>query len=570
VKILKSIFAGFLILAAFLAPLRAWAEGAVDSLARNFAAGDQGASVGLYADSGDDAEIEGPQAIYSDEIGQLYLLDQVNNRILKFDPSRQDAPIQSLNLPDGVAPTDLVVTNGQIHVWDDGVVTLQADGKDDAPTRGLTISRAAGPPDEATTTAFAQMGSTNISDDSDLDVTRSLGPPRRKEQVIASRTRGQVVASFSPLGDESGVRIAVAEKQKTGGEAIARLDLRVADRLGAVDVLDIDKQGQIFVLAENIPTDSGGTASAFVARFSSKGALEGVYDLPLAQSGGLSRRFVAVSPDGDVYFLRNNKTSSQILGVGFRPIHGPKVLSMTAPAEGAINLADLARAKGGAVAVRPLTRRQVIETGMQFANIHWKVTPSAYGGDPDTACSGFNRIRRPGYIHGKLNQEVVGVPYCWGCHGGLPIFATMINRGALAGNVCTRNNPRPGVAGVDCSAFVSAAWGLSAHFTTIAIPAITHRLASGWDLLPGDALNKAGSHVMLFVRFTPDRKAEVLESSTGGCNGKVCRNIYPLGSLLARGYEPVRYRALLSDSSNPADAVGANAAAPLGRTKGRE
>jgi hypothetical protein len=114
----------------------------------------------------------------------------------------------------------------------------------------------------------------------------------------------------------------------------------------------------------------------------------------------------------------------------------------------------------------------------------------------------------------------------------------------LAGNVCTHNNPRPDVTGVDCSAFVSAAWGLSTHFTTAAIPGITQQLQNAWDLQPGDALNKPGSHVMLFLRFTPDRKAEVMESSTGGCNGKVCRNDYPLSSLLARGYRPVRYRVL--------------------------
>jgi hypothetical protein len=110
--------------------------------------------------------------------------------------------------------------------------------------------------------------------------------------------------------------------------------------------------------------------------------------------------------------------------------------------------------------------------------------------------------------------------------------------------VCTRNAPRPDVAGVDCSAFVSAAWGLSVHYTTAAIPAIAAAVANPWDLRPGDALNKPGSHVMLFLRFTPDRRAEVMESSTGGCNGRVCRNIYPLSSLLARGYRPVRFRAL--------------------------
>jgi hypothetical protein len=41
------------------------------------------------------------------------------------------------------------------------------------------------------------------------------------------------------------------------------------------------------------------------------------------------------------------------------------------------------------------------------------------------------------------------------------------------------------------------------------------RLDNPWDLKPGDALDKPGSHVMLFLRFTPDRKAEVMESDVG-------------------------------------------------------
>jgi hypothetical protein len=57
---------------------------------------------------------------------------------------------------------------------------------------------------------------------------------------------------------------------------------------------------------------------------------------------------------------------------------------------------------------------------------------------------------------------------------------------------------------------------------------------------------------MLFLRFTADRMAEVIESS-GACNGRVCRNTYPLSSLLARGYIPVRFRALANDASAVAD-----------------
>ena len=53
---------------------------------------------------------------------------------------------------------------------------------------------------------------------------------------------------------------------------------------------------------------------------------------------------------------------------------------------------------------------------------------------------------------------------------------------------------------------------------------------------------------MLFLRFTADRKAEVIEASPGACNGRVCRNIYPLASVLARGYAPVRFRGLASET----------------------
>ena len=114
----------------------------------------------------------------------------------------------------------------------------------------------------------------------------------------------------------------------------------------------------------------------------------------------------------------------------------------------------------------------------------------------------------------------------------------------LAGNVCTHNDPRPDSDRRRLFGLCQRGLGLVVHYTTAAIPAITQQVQNAWDLRPGDALNKPGSHVMLFLRFTPDRKAEVIESSTGGCNGRVCRNVYPLSSLLARGYRPVRYRVL--------------------------
>lgn len=524
------------------------ALGAEERLVRSFSVGAGTASVGVI-DAGPDTEIEGPQAIYSGDNGEIYVLDQVNGRVLRFDPRKPAELTRSLELPGELRPTDIVVAKDTIYVWDGQPRALQATGPEDAVVRGLSVTRSATASDEATLSAFAQTGSQEIDPGTDGEATRGLTggkPSTRARQVVASHGRGEVVADVALL-QKSGVAISLQAKN---GDALARLKMQVRSRIGSVEVLDIDHLGRVFVLGENIPTDATDVASTFVARYASNGALEGVYELPLDKHVPLSRRFVTVSPDGEVYFLRTRKGSVDLLGVGFQPFRNGQIIDL-APHSPTLSMAEFAKRKGVSAAMRPLDRVQVLQTALQFANVRWRVNAGAYGPDPDRVCSGFNRVRRPGYLHGKLGQEVTGIPYCWGCHGSLPRIAAAISAGRLAGNVCTRNDPSAGVTGVDCSAFVSACWGLSTHFTTMAIPSIARELGNAWDLLPGDALNKAGSHVMLFVRFTPDRRVEVVESSTGGCNGKVCRNIYPLGSLLARGYRPVRFRGLANDSSAP-------------------
>jgi hypothetical protein len=514
---------------------------------RRFNSGVGPGAVGMV-DASEDTEIAGPQAIYAGAGDDVYLLDQVNGRVLEFNPKKAEGATRSFQLPADLQPTDLVVRRGQIMVWDGDIHVLRPTGPEDAPTRGLEIHSTRAVDDPFTVSEFAQMGSQKPEADVDpSQLTRSLtqrtppqGPTR---QYINSRVRGQIVATVNLEKGGAGAQIELQARDQAGN--FPKLQVKVRDRLGALEVLEVDRQGRVFVLTENVPM-TGDLPSAFVARFSATGALEGVYDLPLRQSVALSRRFVTVSENGDVYFLRTQTASVDVLGVGFRPLRGRIIEGRTQVAfdPGA----KPRKGKGAIAAVVPLTRQRVIDTAYAFEGIRWTVTPTAYGRDPDTACTGFNRVRRPGYMHGKLGQEVRGIPYCWGCHGALHQIRAKIQSGMMAGNVCTRNAPRRDVIGVDCSAFVSATWGLATHFTTMAIPSITKRLDNPWDLLPGDAFNKPGSHVMLFIRFTADRKAEVIEASPGACNGRVCRNVYPLASVLARGYAPVRFRGLASET----------------------
>jgi hypothetical protein len=529
---------------------------AADVVVRQFVGGSGQNAIGIV-DASQDTEIDGPQALTTDETGKVYLLDQVNKRIVQFDPKTPAVEPRILEFPQELRPTDLIVRKTDILVWDGAVHALQPPVRNDGTSvRGLEEVSTRAADDETVLSAFAQMGSlepgsaTDLLDENTRGVTTKRESRPRSRQHVASRGGGSVVVDIVAEGD-SGARIEVRHEAEAGGAPFARLPIKVRGRLGAVEFLEIDNGGRMFVFAEDIPV-SFGNAGAFVARYSAAGTLEGIYELPLSNVP-LSRRFVTVSSDGDVYFLRTKSSGVDVLGVGFRPLANGKVIEVSAPASSAPTKTT---GRGAITAVRPLTREQVVATAFAFEGAQWQVNSAAYGGDPDTVCTGFaGRVRRPGYLHGMVGKQVRGIPYCWGCYGSLDQIRGKIDHGVLAGNICTHNAPRTDVAGVDCSAFVSATWGLASHFTTDAIPAIAQPLSNAWDLRPGDALNKPGSHVMLFLRFTPDRMAEVMESSPGACNGRVCRNVYPLAALLARGFQPVRFRALANDTSVVAQAA---------------
>jgi hypothetical protein len=536
-----------------LGPTSSRPAAAADVVVKSFGAGDGPDNVGIV-DASEDTEIDGPQALTTDASGDVYLLDQVNGRIVKFDPKQPSEEPRILEMPNQLQPTDLIVRKSDILVWDGNVHTLQAQADPgETSYRGLEEINTRAADDNTVVSGFAQMGSVDPGDATALldPNTRAISITKvqpRPRQYVATRGGGSVAIDVIGEG-ESGAQIEVRRQGEEAGPPMARLALKVQGRLGAVEFLEIDNQGRMFVFAEDVPT-SGAIAGAFVARYSTAGELEGVYELPLSNVP-LSRRFVTVSADGDVYFLRTQRTGVEVLGMGFRPVSGRKAISIRVAGLGPA--VPMPSAHGAITAVRPLTRQQVIETAFAFEGIQWQVNNGAYGRDPDTVCSGFaGRIRRPFYIHGKLGQQVRGVPYCWGCMGSLSQISYKIERGMLAGNICTHNEPRNDAAGVDCSGFVSATWGLATHFSTAAIPSIARQLSDPWELRPGDALDKPGSHVVLFLRFTPNRMAEVMEASPGACNGRVCRNVYPLSSLLARGFRPVRFRALENDTSTVA------------------
>ena len=107
---------------------------AADTVVRHFNAGDTATAVGI-APAVEDVELTGPQALTSDADGNLFVLDQINGRILRFDPKQPGSDPSILKMPADVQANDLVVRKSDILVWDGSIRTLKAASEQS--TRGV-------------------------------------------------------------------------------------------------------------------------------------------------------------------------------------------------------------------------------------------------------------------------------------------------------------------------------------------------------------------------------------------------------------------------------------------------
>lgn len=192
------------------------------------------------------------------------------------------------------------------------------------------------------------------------------------------------------------------------------------------------------------------------------------------------------------------------------------------------------------VSAQTLRRDDVMAAAAQFAEHSWQMSAANQKG----ACQGSYKSDH------TLGQQT-GVPYAWGGWMDLAEFDRRIAQGQGAGSHSS-DGILSCVAGVDCSGFVSQVWRLKQRQSTSTLNSVTQPITLD-ALRPGDALNKAGKHVVLFVGTTPEGKPIIYEAS--GSASRV-RLATPGWSYL-NGYQPIRYPGL------EAPAVAASVSAPV-------
>jgi cell wall-associated NlpC family hydrolase len=196
------------------------------------------------------------------------------------------------------------------------------------------------------------------------------------------------------------------------------------------------------------------------------------------------------------------------------------------------------------------TRAEVMEIAASFADYRWEPTVKnvRHGRDaagidvqtPDRS-TGNSDLWQPG-------EQSVGVPYKWGGFDSLASFARGVRAGKAAGDLYNAEKRRKGGAavsaeavGVDCSGFISRCWKLDEKKDTGSLAALCTKLNSCAELRPGDVLNAAGGHVVLFVRWVDATQTRaVFYEAEPFSRVRASERVVP--EMIAIGYVPLRYR----------------------------
>jgi hypothetical protein len=331
-----------------------------------------------------------------------------------------------------------------------------------------------------------------------------------------------------------------------------------------------------YVVSEEIAASTPSLrVRVFVQRFDRNGRVTGVAHLSLDDMDVVPRDFVTVTDDGVLRVLVPTAGGVKIREIQFS--QPPLILSQgSRPSDddlkslgevggeisvdsNMIRTNDSSEPRTGGkrftirIATPPISRERTLTNARAYLTVNWVMTPENYSkAGIENLCQPAEAkfwLRPVHFTPDSLGKTIGPMPYRWGGDDTPESFKLRIGWGALAGDICTCRSAAlnyclvPESAGVDCSGFVSKAWGIEKRGTSGLLDVATE-LSNISDVRPGDAFVWPGRHVRLVTgsESGPGVAYTVLESTTSlRCEG-VCESTYRPSEL--NGYRPIKYRGM--------------------------
>lgn len=171
----------------------------------------------------------------------------------------------------------------------------------------------------------------------------------------------------------------------------------------------------------------------------------------------------------------------------------------------------------------------------------------AYHSDFTWSCTSKNLAAlknwtRPRYINGAGTYSYM--PYCWGGFSTTAQYKTGMSNSGRVGNINTSTSGHvANTYGLDCSGYVSRCWRQSTKYGTSTIGSICNSISYN-TLRSADALNKSGSHIVLFDYSDAAGHYTLYEATTLNQYDRVAHTNRSVSNLSSGGYVALRYKGI--------------------------
>jgi hypothetical protein len=465
----------------------------------------------------------GPSAFAIAPDGSYWIADTVGNRLLHYSPTGKALNTINLNEYQVVGVGDLKITASDILVLDIAaviprVMRLSPDGK---LLARYEVPKELGLANGLSGIAVGDHGEVLIEREGGAFVSQLVDADGKVAPVaLDGYMQHERLYTASPADPATG--------DSTRGVIIAgskHIEVDVTHGLGGLRLLGVNADDDFYAVVDEVAiADSGVQVDQTVRHYNAAGELLGLARVPLAGQYAYVAHGLAVSPDGGVYTLGTRPDRVEVQRLRFS-----RQLKPILPAASREDKSLQDNQYIGVTASSCVTRDSMISTALGYTNNVKYMSLT----NTDGTCAGRGK---PRYITGA--GDYPSVSYDWGGWDTVSQFNAYMDPGTLqAGDVGT-GTVESCSRGDDCSGFVTVVWQLTTKYSTRMIPSVSKKLRSTSALLPGDVMNDAGNHVVLFAGFGSNGIYDY-ESTTYNSNDRVVYMFSTWARL--KGYTPLRY-----------------------------
>ena len=465
----------------------------------------------------------GPTAFAIAPDGSFWIADTVGNRLLHYSPKGEALNAINLNEHQVVGVGDLEITASGIWVLDIAAVMprvlhLSPDGE---LLASVGVPKELGLANGLSGIAVGEQGQVLVEREGSAFVSQLVDADGKVAPVVLDGyIHGGRLYTAGPVD--------MAAVDATRGHIMAgnkRVEVGVNHRLGGLRLLSVNADDDFYVVVDEVAiADSGVQVDQTVRHYDPAGELLGLARVPLAEQYAYVAHGLAVSPDGGVYALITRPDRVEV-----RRLRFSRELKPILPAASEGDKSLQSNESHGATASSCVPRDLMISTALGYINNVKYLSLT----NIDGTCAGRGK---PRYITGP--GDYPSVSYDWGGWDTVSQFNGYMDPGTLqAGDVGT-GTVESCSKGDDCSGFVTVVWQLATKYSTRMLPSVSMKLKSTSALLPGDVMNDAGSHVVLFSSFGSNGIYDY-ESTTYNGNDRVIYMFSTWARL--KGYTPLRY-----------------------------